>query len=318
MARDAAVRPSEDMSSKRPSIADLERAAARYGSIHERWDKLDSERPQMAEEHPSSAAATRSSGSEPAPKTRESFPPPSEPPFRPPFDTLIGVPRNSFAPADAQKALRASTDAVAAPIAFETYPRPRRWRGVMAAAVVLIGAGAVAARFGAVEHAEALLIRFDVLPVSLRSEPTAQSVESLRASAEASTPAPLPAPTSAALQTSQLDQGGDTRALPIAAASRQALGDEPPGSPNDKGAAHRVPKSDMTRRATPEKSVSNAKRLPAKRGTKASKNPASEETSRSVPQAATAKAPRHAKPRSARQKPPRKTEQTGIIRQSPF
>lgn len=230
MARDAAVQPSQDVSSRRRSIAELEEAAAKYGSIHERWSGLDSSPGPATQDGPESglvsafgagtpgiesAAVDSSEGAlEPSSRPPESFPPPPSPPHRPPFDTLIGVPRNSFAPADPQKSLRASTDALATPIAVEAGPR-RSLKTLMAAAAILGALGVGAERFGLLDRA---LEQGSDLLASVREQQTRPGAETTRevGSLRTSTIASPPQSAGPAHVDGLTDES--TRALPSVAA----------------------------------------------------------------------------------------------------
>jgi len=358
MARDAAVQPSQDVSSRRPTLAELDEAAAQYGSIHDRWSGLDASQRQGAENGPKSglvstaevvpvgidttSASLSGIGTvEPSSTPRESFPPPSAAPHRPPFDTLIGVPRHSFAPADPQKALRASTDAMAAPIEAEPAPR-RSLKGLMAAAVILGALGVFAERLGLVDRAmeqAANLVASARDERTPTGETTTRSVGSLRTSnaspphgsggvaqpseltddaaralpsVASRQPAGALAPTSPS-SGSSTDRGvpkDDTRALEDALPARAA----PPASAAKDGAASKRVKSRASTNASGTSKPTAATREPSARsGTSGAKSP---KEGAAGPQST--KDPRRTKPRSASQKPSRKSGQDGIIRQSPF
>jgi len=263
---------------------------------------------------------------EPSSKVRESFPPPSAAPHRPPFDTLIGVPRHSFAPAAPQKALRASTDAIAAPLEAETAPR-RSLKGWVAAAVMLGAMGALAERLGLVDRA---LEQAADLVASAREqrtptgETTTRGVGSLRTGTASS-----PRRGAGITEPSELTDDA-ARALP-SVASRQTADELVPPSPGSGSSPDRgVPKDDtgarddaLPARPTPPRSTTKdgatAKRVKSTAAkSTAAKSTATTSGSGSSKPTAAPKDPRRTKPRSASQKPSRKSGQDGIIRQSPF
>ena len=344
MARDAALRPPSDESSLRPSAERLERAAAGFGSIHERWSDLTpGPISAPAAIHDVGERAPLAPESEPisvAPKARESFPPPSpssQP--RPQFDTLIGVPRSSFAPVEGVPDLRASTDALAAPVAEEPKPRPGMGR-VLALAAMVTGAVIAVVRYQPSLRAE---LERRLHSASTPSVNATQSVAALRATHAMeveSKPPPqgardiqdpsMPPPLAAAQQIT-----AGAAAVDSAAVDSAAVEADQGASVVAKAPAKTARDASRKRTSAASKRVAKARKAGAapKESSARDRDTLSRDTLRDTPRdtlrdtlrdtaapskVVPAKVTQRAKPSSPAQMQSRKNVRAGIIRQNPF